>query len=72
MSTIQQPDGHPIAVNWRVSGTPGHYRITDVVVDGVSMVITQRQEFASVIEDGGGSITTLITQLREKVHELSQ
>lgn len=72
MSTIAQPDGHPINVNWRVRGAPGHYRITDVVVDGVSMAITQRQEFASVIEGSGGNVATLITQLREKVQQLSQ
>lgn len=72
MSTIQQPNGHPVKVNWRVRGTPGHYRITDVVVDGVSMAITQRQEFASVIEGGGGNVGTLIAQLRQKVRQLSQ
>ena len=31
----------------------GQYRIVDVVVEGVSMLVTQRQEFASVARRSG-------------------
>jgi phospholipid transport system substrate-binding protein len=45
----------------------GGYRIIDVMIEGVSMAITQRDEFASVIQRGGGKIEALLANLREKV-----
>jgi phospholipid transport system substrate-binding protein len=66
-SAIAQPSGAPpIKVDWRVSKTPQGYKITDVVVEGISMAITQRQEFASVIQRNGGQIDALLKLLREK------
>jgi len=37
-----------------------------VAVDGISMAVTQRSEFAAVIQRSGGQVQGLITQLREK------
>ena len=55
-----------IRVDWRVRGTPGNYKILDVVVEGISMAITQRSEFAAVIQRNGGRLDGLLTQLRAK------
>ena len=41
-------------------------RIIDVVIDGVSMSVTQRQEFASVIQAKGGNIDAFLRALRDK------
>ena len=65
-SQINTPDGPAVRVDWRVR-TKGHdHKIVDVIVEGVSMAITQRDEFASVIRRGGGGIETLISKLRQK------
>ncbi len=64
---IVRPNGPPINVSWRVRKTPGDYKIIDVVVENVSMGVTQRQEFASVVEQNGGRIDGLIQALRQKV-----
>jgi len=37
-----------------------------VIVEGVSMAVTQRSEFASVIQRNGGQVEGLITALRQK------
>jgi ABC-type phosphate/phosphonate transport system ATPase subunit len=37
------------------------------VVDGVSLVLTLRQEFVAVIEQRGGGVSTLNRMLREKL-----
>jgi phospholipid transport system substrate-binding protein len=66
-STIMRPTGPPMNVEWRVRKTPGGFRIIDVGVEGVSMSLTQRQEFASVIQQNGGRIEGLIQALRQKV-----
>ena len=39
----------------------------DVYVAGVSMKVTQRDEFASVIQRNGGRVEALIAQLRQKL-----
>lgn len=58
-------NGPGIDVDWRVRYKNGRYTIVDVVVEGVSMALTQRSEFASVIQRGGGDVSVLITHLEE-------
>lgn len=65
-SQINTPDGPPVRVDWRIRSNSEDYKIIDVIVEGVSMAITQRDEFASVIRRGGGQVETLIEELREK------
>jgi phospholipid transport system substrate-binding protein len=56
----------PVKVDWRVAKAEGKFKITDVIVEGVSMAVTERQEFASVIQRGGGQIEALLKLLRER------
>lgn len=57
----------PVQVDWRVtSGADGKPRVSDVIIEQVSMSITQRSEFASIIQNGGGNVDALLTQLRTK------
>jgi len=65
-SEIIRPNGNRIAVDWYLIGR-GPYKITDVYVAGVSMKVTQRDEFASVIQRNGGRVEALIAQLRQKL-----
>jgi phospholipid transport system substrate-binding protein len=66
-SMIARPSGAPpIKVDWRVNKTEKGFKITDVIVEGISMAVTQRQEFASVIQRNGGQIDALLKLLREK------
>jgi phospholipid transport system substrate-binding protein len=66
-SIVTRPGGAPpIKVDWRVNKTDKGFKITDVVVEGVSMAVTQRQEFASVIQRNGGQIDALLKLLRER------
>ncbi|MDB5491334.1 MAG: toluene tolerance, Ttg2 family protein [Micavibrio sp.] len=58
--------GQEVIVDWRVRQTGGRYRVVDVVVAGVSMSMTQRSDFASVIQQGGGNIDALISSLKNK------
>jgi phospholipid transport system substrate-binding protein len=66
-SEILRPNGAPPAkVDWVLTPHGGTYKISDVVVEGVSMAVTQRSEFASVIQRNGGQVQGLITALRQK------
>lgn len=71
-SLITRPDGPPTRVNWRLRETEpgsGDFRIIDVVIEGVSMSITQRDEFNAVIQSRGGRVAGLNAALEEKLAE---
>ncbi len=57
--------GSEIETNWRVREYDGEYRIIDVVIHGVSLILTKRREFASVIQHRGmdGLLKALRTRL---------
>ena len=66
-SEIMRTDGQPPArVDWLLTPHNDAYKINDVIVEGVSMAVTQRSEFASVIQRNGGQVQGLITALRQK------
>ena len=67
-SRILRPAGAPVQVEWRVRPSgDGDLQIIDVIVEGVSMSVTQRSEFASVIQSRGGQVQGLLDALRERV-----
>ena len=67
-SQIVQPQGGPsVKVDWVVRRSGSDYRITDVAVEGVSMALTQKQEFAAVIERNGGGIAGLNKAIQDKL-----
>lgn len=62
-SLIPQPNGSTVRLDWRVRYEDGRYKVIDVIVEGVSMAVTQRSDFASVIQRGGGDIEVLLAHL---------
>ena len=66
-SEIIRPAGAPpVKVEWHLTDQHGTYKIRDVAVYGISMAVTQRSEFASVIQRHGGEVEGLLTLLRQK------
>ena len=70
-SDVTPNEGTSIKLDWRV-GDDNPFRSYDIAVEGVSMIVTQRSEFMSVIKNGGGTIAPLITALEEKLKNLKQ
>lgn len=66
---IERPSGAPISAAWRVRDIKGNLKIIDVVVEGVSMAVTQRQEFTSVAQRSG--LPGLVQTLRAQTERLS-
>ena len=56
----------PVNVDWRLVTDNGAYKINDIIVEGISMGMTQRSEFASVVQRNGGQLRGLIALMREK------
>jgi phospholipid transport system substrate-binding protein len=65
-SVIIPADNPEIQVDWLVRLEDGHYKIVDVIADGVSLSVTQRSDFSSVIQRGGGDIQVLLAHLRQQ------
>ena len=71
-SDIVGPSGEaPIKVDWRLITDKGAFKINDVVIEGISMLVTQRSEFASVLQRHGGQVGGLLTMMRERARTTS-
>lgn len=68
-SEIRPPNAPSIGVDWRMQRTVDGWRITDIVIEGVSMAVAQRAEFASVIRSQGG-VGGLLQKLEAKTRHL--
>ncbi len=60
------PNGQPLNIDWRVRTRDGEAKIIDVIIEGVSMAVTQRAEFSALIRSNGGKLDMLIAALEKK------
>jgi len=65
-SEVVRAGGSRVQIDWYLINRGGQFKITDVYVGGVSMKVTQRDEFAAIIQHDGGRIDGLIARLRQK------
>ena len=66
-SQIIRPSGPPVKVEWKLRREAPSFKIVDVMVEGVSMSITQRDDFSATIQAKGGKVENLLAILRERV-----
>jgi phospholipid transport system substrate-binding protein len=71
-SEVTRSSGQPVHIDWHLISDGGGYKVSDVYVDQVSMKITQRDEFAKIIQNNGGQPTALLAVLRQQLHESPQ
>ena len=63
---LERQDAPVIKVDWRIGKKKDRFVILDIIIEGISLAITQRSEFVSVIDQNEGSIDQLISLLKEK------
>ena len=69
-SEVDHPGGaKPTMVDWRVRQNGDRLAIIDVIVAGVSQSVTQRQEYASIIQRDGGKLDQLLVVMRQRVQQ---
>ena len=61
---VTRPGSNPFNLDWRVSEAGGQPKIVDLIAEGTSLRLTQRSEYASVIQRGGGQVAALLTAMR--------
>jgi len=69
-SEIIRPNGPAVKLDWRVRrNKAGELKIVDIIVENVSMALTHREEFSSVISSNGGKISSLIDKLKSHLED---
>ena len=59
-----------VKIDWRVyTKNPDKPLIRDIIIEGLSLARTQKEEFASVIESNNGDITKLFITLKEFINK---
>jgi len=63
VATDQRPE---VKIDWRVyTKNPENLLIRDLIIEGLSLVRTQKEEFSSIIESNDGDIEALFSTLKE-------
>jgi phospholipid transport system substrate-binding protein len=61
--TDQRPE---VKIDWRVyTKNPNNPLIRDLIIEGLSLARTQKEEFSSIIESNDGDMNALFTTLKE-------
>ena len=63
VSTENRPE---VKIDWRVyTKNPNNLKIRDLIIEGLSLARTQKEEFSSIIQSNDGDIDALYTTLKE-------
>ncbi len=60
----------PISLDWRLMNNGDGFKVIDLVIAGISLGITQRNEYASVIRSNGGRVEVLLTEMQRQIEGL--
>ena len=66
-STLVSTDSRPeVKIEWRVyTKNPDELLIRDLIIEGLSLARTQKEEFASIVNSNGGDINALLKNLSD-------
>ncbi len=66
-TVVERPNNPPTNVDWIISNSNSDPKIIDVVAEGTSLRLTQRQDYASYLSHNNNSIDALINAMRQQV-----
>lgn len=66
MTIDRGSEGAPVDFVWRLRKVGKGLKVIDMSVEGISMSVTHRSDFASVIERNGGQVQALIDALKNQ------
>jgi phospholipid transport system substrate-binding protein len=69
-TTVVRPNNAPTAVDWVIANpSSASPKIIDVVAEGTSLRLTQRQDYASYLSHNNNNIDALITAMKNQVSQ---
>jgi phospholipid transport system substrate-binding protein len=66
-TTVNVPGKPPSTVQWVVATVNGQPKIIDIIAEGTSLRLTERNDYAGVISQHGGQIQPLIDAMRSQL-----
>ncbi|HVY17501.1 MAG TPA: ABC transporter substrate-binding protein [Rhodopila sp.] len=66
-TTVNRPNNPPTAVDWVVTDVSSNPKIVDVLAEGTSLRLTQRQDYASYLVHNNNSVDALISAMKNQV-----
>lgn len=66
-TTVTRPNNAPTAVDWVIATMGGKPKIIDVIAEGTSLRLTQRQDYASYLMHNNNNLDALIGAMRNQV-----
>lgn len=69
-TVVERPGSPPLNLDWRVADVNGQPRVVDLVAEGTSLRLTQRSEYSSVVQRGGGQVSALLVAMRGQLSQM--
>jgi len=69
-TSVERPNTAAFTLDWRVAEVGGGPRIIDMIAEGTSLRLTQRSEYASVIQRNGGQVSALLAAMRQQIAQM--
>ncbi len=69
-TSVERPNTAAFTLDWRVSDIGGAPRIIDMIAEGTSLRLTQRSEYASVVQRNGGQVSALLAAMRQQISQM--
>lgn len=66
-STVSRPGNPPSKVDWVVSTESGSPKIVDLIAEGTSLRLTQRQDYASYLRQHGNDVDALLAAMSRQL-----
>jgi phospholipid transport system substrate-binding protein len=68
-TTVVRPNNPPTAVDWVIANPSSDPKIIDVVAEGTSLRLTQRQDYASYLTHNNNNVDALIAAMKNQVSQ---
>jgi phospholipid transport system substrate-binding protein len=68
-TTVVRPNNPPTAVDWVIASPQTKPKIIDVVAEGTSLRLTQRQDYASYLTHNNNNVDALIAAMKNQVSQ---
>jgi len=68
-TTVVRPNNAPTGVDWIIANPSADPKIVDVVAEGTSLRLTQRQDYASYLAHNNNNVDALIAAMKNQVSQ---
>lgn len=75
ISNLVHPDpreAREIEMRWRLSPAGGRFVVSDVVIDKISMALTEKRAFTDWLGEKGGTLESLTRKLKERIADVDK